>query len=116
VEAARFVELPARSGVQEVLFDLSPPPVLPDPEPEPQGFDAWPAALAFGIGGTGLALGLVAGALAASDEDAPTAELAGVATAGLALGVAGITTGAVLLVVRPGAPRAAAGVTIDGAF
>lgn len=96
------------------------------PEASSSQGGAWPAYVAFGVGGAGLVLGSVMGGLAISkmnelEEKCPTKQcdpankpiadsartFAHVSTAGFVLGGAGLAAGALLLVLSPGKPAPA---------
>lgn len=138
VEVEILVRVGERNRAVRVAL-ADPPPPVPGPAPErppsagsPMLTSKVPAIAAFAIGGVGVSVGAVAGALALAnkldlDEACPTQDTcdpsrAGqiaamktqstVSTIGFAVGAAGLAVGAVLFVVAgraPGAAKVAAG-------
>jgi len=130
VPSVREIDLPARGGVVVVEVELrveaeAPVAVAPTPIPvEPKserGGSIAPAVVAFSIGGLGLGVGAVTGALFLSQMgdlrdrcpddrcgpgdqgDIDSAGVMGnVSTIGFGVGIAGAVAGVVLLIVRPG--------------
>jgi hypothetical protein len=132
---ARTVTLPERGGVVIVEATLepegaqpagaaAPAPTPSPPERGPRGGSLAPAAAAFGVGGAGLVMGAVSGALflgklSGLDARCPrrrcdsreqpeldaARRLGTISTTGFVVGAVGVAAGAILLGLRPGGAR-----------